>query len=127
MHRERQNAYRLVIGQVILVLLAALLFGLHTPARGLSVVWGGVCCVVPGALFAWQLFRQMGAQRTRQALQAFYLGEVIKMVLIGICSLLVFKYAHVQPLEFFVGFGVAQFSFWILPPVLLRRQEVRQR
>lgn len=127
MHRERQQAFKLIAGQAGLVLLAACLFSFASWQAAYSVILGGLCCVLPSFYFARQLFRYQGAQYVKQAVRAFYLGEVIKLVMIGALSMIVFAFFKVVPKEFFVGFIMAQIAFWVMPSFFYKRAVAKTR
>lgn len=113
--RERHNAYKLVLTQAIVVCVASALFMLFSVKMGYSLLLGGLCCVLPSFYFAHKFFRYFGAQMTKQILRTFYLSEIVKLVMIGMLSILVFKFVPILPLYFFIGFIFAQFSFWLAP------------
>ena len=122
MHRERANAYKLVIIQALIVIVITAIFTLSSFKAAYSVSLGGACCVVPSLYFAHKLFRYVTQTMNPKAMRAFYRGEVIKLVLIGVLSVLVFKFIPILPLNFFIGFVVAQFAFWIVPNFLVRHK-----
>lgn len=122
MQAERKNALKLVVIQAIVVVLLAFLFLFSSYKAAYSVFLGGFCCVIPSIYFAHNLFKYVGARMAKRAMMAFYFGEIIKLVMIAILSLLVFKFIAIQPISFFVGFIVAQFAFWLAPNILVMRQ-----
>lgn len=119
---ERQNAYRLIAIQASLILILSLLFLLASIKAAYSVFLGGACCVLPSIYFAFKLFKYIGARMAKKAIAAFYLGEVVKLIMVAVLSVLVFKFVAILPLYFFIGFIVAQFVFWIAPNILLQQQ-----
>ena len=118
MQSERQNALKLVAIQTLVVVLLSLLFLFSSRQSAYSVLLGGFCSVLPSIYFAYRLFRYVGARMAKQAVGAFYFGEVVKLAMIALLSILVFKFIPIQPLSFFVGFIVAQLAFWIAPNFL---------
>ena len=78
--------------------------------------------MLPGIYFAHKLFKYVGARMAKQAIGAFYFGEVIKLVMVAVLSVLVFKFIPILPMSFFAGFIVAQLAFWIAPNVIVMRQ-----
>ena len=121
MHRERANAYKLVIIQALIVIVIALVFMLSSFKAAYSVFLGGACCVIPSLYFAHKLFQYVTNTMSRKAMRAFYLGELIKLILIGVLSVLVFKFIPILPVNFFIGFIAGQLAFWIVPNFLVRR------
>jgi ATP synthase protein I len=98
-------------------LVAALLGG--WPAM-LSAVLGGLCCVVPNALFALRLFAN--AQRAGAANpMTFFIGEFIKIALtLAFLGAIVWLYHDLNWLALLCGFIVALKSYIIL---LFRHQK----
>jgi ATP synthase protein I len=122
MHVERQNAYKLIAIQASIVVILSALFLFSSVKSAYSVLLGGFCCVLPSIYFAHKLFKYVGARMAKKAIGAFYVGEVIKLAMIAVISIIIFKFIHISPMSYFIGFIVAQIAFWIAPNVLLMRQ-----
>lgn len=122
MHAERRNAFKLIGIQTIIVAILSALFLFSSIKSAYSVLLGGFCCILPSIYFAHKLFKYVGARMAKKAIAAFYLGEVIKLFMVGALSILVFKFVPIIPMSYFIGFIVAQIAFWIAPNVLLARQ-----
>jgi ATP synthase protein I len=92
-------------------LIAGLLGGV--PAL-LSALLGGLCCVVPNALFALRLFAS--AQKVGGANpMTFFIGEFIKIALtVALLGLTAWLYRDLNWLALIVGFVVALKSYIIL-------------
>ena len=72
-----------------------------------SLLLGGMICAVPNAYFSFKAFRYRGARAAQKIVRAFYLGEAIKILLMGAGFALAFIY--VEPLSsraLFAGFIV---------------------
>lgn len=122
MKNERQNALKLVAIQALVVVLLSLLFLISSTKSAYSVLLGGFCSVIPSIYFAHKLFKYVGARMAKRAIGAFYLGEVVKLAMIAVLSILVFKFIPIAPMSFFAGFIVAQLAFWIAPNIIVMRQ-----
>jgi len=106
-----------LIATSVVGFLAALLGG--WPAM-FSAVLGGLCCVVPNALFALRLFangRGPGAANP----MTFFIGEFIKIALtVGLLGAIAMLYHDLNWLALLCGFIVALKSYIIL---LFRHQK----
>ena len=70
-----------------------------------SLLLGGMICAVPNAYFSFKAFRYRGARAAQKIVRAFYLGEAVKILLMGAGFALSFIY--VEPLSsraLFAGF-----------------------
>ena len=96
---------------VIAGLVAGLLGGVHAM---LSALLGGLCCVVPNALFALRLF--VGTQKPGTVNpMTFFIGEFIKIALtIALLGAVVWLYRDLNWLALIAAFIVALKSYIIL-------------
>lgn len=95
------------------IILALALLLIDSSRAAASLLLGGLCCLVPNLLFAHRFFSYRYARQLKQVVQAFYRGEVFKMVLIGLLSIFVFVTVRIEPIFFFLGFIVAQVTLWV--------------
>jgi len=93
----RPPAYRIVILQLILTVLAALVAWLHSDVAAKSALLGGLTCALPNAYFVWRAFRYSGARSSVQIVQSFYQGESWKFVLPALSFAVIFQ--RVEPLN----------------------------
>ena len=93
----RPPAYRIVILQLILTVLAALVAWLHSDVAAKSALLGGLTCALPNAYFVWCAFRYSGARSSVQIVQSFYQGESWKFVLTALSFAVIFQ--RVEPLN----------------------------
>jgi len=119
--RQRNYAFKLIAIQTAIVIVFSFVFVFISIKSAYSVVLGGMICVLPSIYFAYKLFHYMGASRVKQAIRAFYLGELVKLLMIAILSILVFKFITIIPFDYFLGFIIAQLAFWIAPNFILGR------
>ena len=97
---------------VLAAFILGLIFGLQPAVSGFL---GGVCALVPTAVFGRRLFSASHAHRVHEILRSFYRGELWK---IGLTTLLFFvciQYIHVSFLPFMVTYILCQSAFWIVP------------
>ena len=101
----------------ITVIVMATLVGLVF--RGLfiakSIFLGGLLGVFPQWIFSLCWLRYYKASRSPQIVKMFYIGELIKLLLIAALFILALIYVHFYMLSFLIGFMVAQIAFWIAP------------
>lgn len=106
---------RLVILQLITTLITAAIAGLIGGVPALwSALLGGLCCVVPNALFALRLFAN--AQKIAGAdPMSFFIGEFIKIALtLALLGAIGWLYHDLNWLALIVGLIVALKSYILL-------------
>lgn len=106
---------RLVILQLVTTLVAAGIAGL---IGGLAALWsallGGLCCVVPNALFALRLFADSRKVAGANPM-SFFIGELIKILLtLSLLGIIGWLYHDLNWLALIVGFIVALKSYILL-------------
>lgn len=96
---------------ILVTLIAALAGGVST---AISALLGGLCCVVPNALFAVRLF--MAARRPGGTdPMAFFIGEFVKIAsTIALIGVVVWMYRGVNWLAFIISFIIVLKSYFIL-------------
>ena len=122
MQQERDYAFKLIAIQTALLVIFSLLFILFSVKAAYSVMLGGVCCILPSIYFAHKVFHYLGARRAKQAIRAFYFAELVKLLLIALFSIVVFKFVAINLLDYLLGFIIAQLAFWIAPKLLFGQQ-----
>ncbi|MCI1012452.1 ATP synthase subunit I [Herbaspirillum sp. BH-1] len=106
---------RIILLQLVATVVAALVAGM---LGGLSALWsallGGICCVVPNALFALRL--HVSAQKPGGTNpMAFFFGEFIKIATtFALMGATVWLYHGVNWLAFLLSFIVVLKSYFIL-------------
>jgi ATP synthase protein I len=98
--------YKIIVSQFIaVVFITAAGYVTRDLIVAYSLLLGGLICAVPNAYFTLRAFRYRGASATQQIVRDFYVGEGIKLLLIGSGFALVFS--SVDPLNalaLFAGF-----------------------
>jgi ATP synthase protein I len=111
----QHEAYRIVLlqlnGVLVLALLALAVSGLK---NGFSVLAGGLSYGLPNLVFVWLVFRFAGAHQMAQFMMAFFMGEMLKLILSAILFLVIVKTLPVSLLSTLIGFVGAIISFWIV-------------
>jgi ATP synthase protein I len=111
--RVRRVAFK-VIGIQLIVVVAISLIALAIDFKtGYSVFVGGMVCVIPASYFAFKAFSVAGAQRAREVVKAFYLGEVIKLLLTVVLFIVAFKLLQVSPAPMLMGYFMTLVANWL--------------
>lgn len=109
----------LQLGVTVLLSTAVLVFG--TP-YAVSVLLGGLICLVGNAVFIWRFFRRGNTQSARDLLNDAYQGAFSRMLLTTLLFVIVLTaFDELEILLLFVGFIAAQAVSWIAP-LLMKRQ-----
>jgi len=111
----QNQAYAIVLWQLGVSCLLAL-FALFLGGRtiGFSVLMGSMAYCLPNLLFVWRVFRYSSAHEMAKFMAAFFMGEMLKLILSAILFLVIVKYLPVSLLSVLVGFIVAILAFWIV-------------
>lgn len=114
---------RFYLVQLIVIAICSVIFYCALNAKAfISSVLGGFVCLLPGLLFALNLFRYRGAQQARKILSAFYLGEAMKLIITGILFAIIFMTYKVNAAAFFSTYILVQAVYWFAP-CLVRSQK----
>lgn len=110
----QSKAYRIIkfqmAGVIVLTLLALLIQG---TTSSYSVLFGGLAYVLPNLIFVWRVFKYASPSQMNQFMAAFFIGEMLKLVLAAILFLMIVKTLPVSLLSVLVGFIGAIVSFWL--------------
>jgi ATP synthase protein I len=121
------QAYRLVrlqlLGVMILSIIALIFYG---AISGFSVLMGGFAYGIPCLVFVWRVFRYVGASQMTLFIAAFFIGEVLKLIVSGMLFLMIVKTLPVSLLSVLAGFIGAIVSFWIVCFWLFTRRQNTQ-
>lgn len=118
-HTGRGLAVRILQLQVVLLTLictAALLgWGWRFSQ---AACWGGVCAIIPFAIFARLAFALTGARAAQLTIRAFYLGEALKIL--TSLSLLVVGLAvlRLNAESLLISFALTLVPVWVGPLIL---------
>ena len=108
------SMFRLVLMQFAATALVGMIAGLVGGISALvSALLGGLCYVIPNALFALRLF--FDAQRGKSSPMSFFIGEFIKIALtMALLGAVAWLYRDLNWLALIAGFIVALKSYIIL-------------
>jgi len=116
--RGVQQAKKLLYIQLIWIVFVAsfgLLIGFKIAAALLS---GGMAVFLANSYFVYKAFSRSGAQQNKKVVGAFYLGEVVKVILST--TLLVVGFILLPSFEIYVlvGYIAALLSQWLAPVIV---------
>lgn len=123
---NRQLARGLTIAQALVipaVSMLAYLIGGWVAAKSAGL--GALLCWLGSAYFAWQAFRQGGANASRQVLASMYKGMIGKFIIVIVGFILIFRSGSPLSMPALLGgFLLVQAMAWIYP-LWLARQSIR--
>jgi|SRR5690606_22125978 len=100
------SSVRVTVFQTVVLLLLVLgmsVVGGKTPA--LSVALGGLVSIVPVAWFGYSVFRHRGAQAMTKVVRSAFIGEGVKLLMMGAGFALIFVFVDSrEPAAVFGGF-----------------------
>ncbi|HTD10870.1 MAG TPA: ATP synthase subunit I [Steroidobacteraceae bacterium] len=109
--RARRLALRVVLGQALVSVIAALCaLGLAGGRAGISALLGGGIATVASFAMAGLVFGAGGAAR---ALAMFYIGEAVKLLIVVVLFVVVLRLVKVAPLAMFAAFAATFLVYWI--------------
>lgn len=109
----KNNAYKLVYWQIIMVMMLALiLFLLQGMKSGISALLGGLAYALPNFVFVWRVFAYASARLAQKFVIAFFAGEAFKLIISGILFILAVKFLPVTVLPLLIGYIGAILAFW---------------
>jgi ATP synthase protein I len=89
-----------------------------------SAALGALLCWLGSAYFAWQAFRQGGAQASQRVLGSMYKGMIGKFVIIVTGFIIIFRALKPVMMEaLLAGFVTVQLMAWIYPLLMMRRKK----
>ena len=119
----QKNMDWFIITQLVVVIIVAFFYGLFFGWAGsIGVLSGGIAIIVPGWIFVKKLFHRTGATQTGKIIRNLYVGEVLKLVITAVISVLFLAFIRVNVLSFFVGFIMAQMAYWLAPFVVFKNK-----
>lgn len=120
--RQRRLVARLAAAQAGVIALAAAVSGAAGgPAPAVASVLGGFACLLPQTWFAWRVFRAGPGDAPRTMLAAFYQGEMVKLALMAIALVAIYRAWPGVPLAPLVlTFIAVQAVHWFAPLLLER-------
>lgn len=119
---RRSLVARLAGSQALVILAAtAISAGVGGASWALAGALGGLACLLPQTWFAWRMFRAGPGDPPRVMLAAFFQGEMVKLALIVVILVAIFRAWPAVPLAPLVlTFIAVQAVHWFAPLLLER-------
>jgi ATP synthase protein I len=113
---------RMAGSQALVVLVAtAISAAVGGPEWALASALGGLACLLPQTWFAWRVFRARPGDPPRVMLAAFFQGETVKLALVVVILVVIFRAWPAVPLAPLVlTFIAVQAVHWFAPLLLER-------
>ena len=109
----RQLARKVLFYQsLIAIVLAFILFLLLGKYSGISALYGGLICVIPGMVFAFLAFRYAGASQNKVVVRSFNKGSKLKFIITIVLFVMVYRWPNLQPLPLFISYFVTLMVQW---------------
>lgn len=110
---------KLLAMQLIFVALVALILIIVSDNKNAySALLGGLVCVIPGLVFAINVFKYRGAHAAKKIIARMYWGEALKISLTFVLFAVVFIYIPISAFPFFMTFAATQLLYWLAPLIL---------
>ena len=109
----RQLATKVLFYQSLIAIVLTLFFTLYSGLySGISALYGGLICVLPGMVYAFLAFRYAGASQNKLVVQSFNKGSKLKFIFTIVLFVLVYKWPNLQPLPLLISYVVTLMSQW---------------
>jgi ATP synthase protein I len=109
----RKLARKVLFYQSLITIFLAFIFSIFTGAyTGVSALYGGLICVVPGMVFAFLAFRYTGASQNLLVVRSFNKGSKLKFLITIVMFVLVYRWPNLQPLPLFISYFVTLMVQW---------------
>lgn len=109
----RQLATKVLFYQSIIAILLTFIFALlNGQYSGISALYGGLICLLPGIVFALFAFRYAGASQNRLVVRNFNKGSKLKFIFTIVLFVMVYKWPNLQPIPLIVSYVVTLMVQW---------------
>lgn len=109
----RQLATKVLVYQSIIAIVLALFFSLYLGKySGISALYGGLICILPGIVYACLVFKYSGASQNRLVVRSFNTGSKLKFIFTIVLFVLAYKWSNIQPLPLLISYVVTLMGQW---------------
>jgi ATP synthase protein I len=109
----RQLARKVLFYQSLIAIFLAFIFSVFIGKyTGISVLYGGLICVVSGTVFAFLAFRYAGASQNQLVVRSFNKGSKLKFLITIVMFAAIFRWPNLQPLPLFISYFVTLMVQW---------------
>jgi len=110
----RRLSFGVVLGQAVVTVIVALLsWAMAGPMSAWSAMVGGGISTVASLVLALVAFGRPTVSAQRAA-TAFYVGEAVKLALVVVMFVVVFKFMRASPLPLFAAYMATFLVYWIV-------------
>jgi ATP synthase protein I len=121
----RQLARKVLFYQSIIAILLTFIFTLFSVKNsGISALYGGLICLLPGMVFALLAFRYAGASQNKLVVRSFNKGSKLKFIFTIVLFVVVYKWPNLQPIPLIVSYVVTLMAQW---PIIIFISRVDRR
>lgn len=111
--------------QALVVVLISLAWGWHSFQCMTSSLLGGFISIAPNAYFARRFFTSGNSSDPRKIIRTFYVGELLKLIIIVVLAIIIFTQLSVMVLPFLSGLVAATLGLWFSPLLLSFQRNAR--
>lgn len=115
-HKDALSA--LISQALVIIILFPVVWLFWQAVAAFSMLLGGLVCLLPNIYLYRRVFAFFGATNAKLIVKALYWGETIKIILTALFFVGALLVGWSEPLWIFIGYVLAQLSFWIGPIIL---------
>jgi len=109
----RQLARKVLFYQSLIAMTLACIFFLFLDKySGISALYGGLICVLPGMVFAFLAFKYAGASQNKLVVRNFNKGSKLKFIITIVLFVMAYKWPNLQPIPLIVSYVVTLMVQW---------------
>jgi ATP synthase protein I len=109
----RKLARKVLFYQSMILIVLAFIFAIFKGEyTGISALYGGLICIVPGMVFAFLTFRYAGASQNQLVVRSFNKGSKLKFLITIVMFVVVYRWPNLQPLPLFISYLVILMVQW---------------
>lgn len=109
----RQLARKVLFYQSLIAMTLACIFFLFLDKySGISALYGGLICVLPGMVFAFLAFKHAGASQNRLVVRNFNKGSKLKFIITIVLFVMAYKSPNLQPLPLLISYVITLMAQW---------------
>jgi len=109
----RQLATKVLFYQSLIAIVLTFVFTFfYGKYSGISALYGGLICVLPGTVFAYLAFKYAGASQNKLVVRSFNKGSKLKFIFTIVLFVVVYKWPNLQPLPLLISYVVTLMAQW---------------
>lgn len=109
----RQLARKVLFYQSLIAMTLACIFFLFLDKySGISALYGGLICVLPGMVFAFLAFKHAGASQNKLVVRNFNKGSKLKFIITIVLFVMAYKSPNLQPLPLLISYVITLMTQW---------------